>query len=224
MKTLNITFKSILLLALFIVIGTEVQAGGEKFQRKMGETLQMMGQARDAEGFQAAGNQFLVIAKAEKSEWLPYYYHAYCYIIANFTVPGQQEEQDRLLDEADASIQELMKNHGDNVEVHALNSFYLMARLAVNPQERGQQYSMLTQMAVGKGMAIDAKNPRLRYVKLSTDIGTAGFFGQDTAPYCESANALLSDWDNFAVASPLHPSWGKDLVEGLIQENCKSEK
>ena len=120
-------------------------------------------------------------------------------------------------------IQEMMKIADDNVEVYALHAFHLMARLAVNPEERGQTYSMKTQVALGQGMAIDATNPRLRYVKLSTDMGTARFFGSDTSEYCDIALQLQTDWDQFEPASPLHPSWGKDLIDGLIRENCNSE-
>lgn len=222
-STLLNSSKFIFSLLVFFWIGSQVYAGGGKYEQKMGETLGAMAGAQSPEDFQNIGNQFLVVAKAEKTEWLPYYYHAYSYIIACFMYEGQLELQDQMLDEAEASIKEMMDIAPDNAEVHALNAFQLMARLAVNPEERGQSYSMKTQMAIGQGMAFDPTNPRLRYVKLSTDMGTARFFGSDTSEYCEAAARLASEWDSFEAPSPIHPNWGKDQVLGMIQQNCNSE-
>ncbi|MEM0995932.1 MAG: hypothetical protein AAGN35_02585 [Bacteroidota bacterium] len=223
-STLITTSKVLLLFALFIILGTEVQAGGGKYEKKMAETLQAMGAAESPQALQEVANQFLIVAKAEKKEWLPYYYHAYSHIMANFMLKGQPEQQDLMLDEAKSSIETLLKMAPDNGEVHALNAFHLMARLAVNPQERGQTHSMKTQMAVAHGLAIDAKNPRLRYVKISTDFGTARFFGSGGEKHCAAAQDLAAEWDNFTPESPLHPTWGKNLVARMIQQNCGSEK
>jgi hypothetical protein len=81
---------------------------------------------------------------------------------------------------------------------------------------------MLSQMALGKALAIDATNPRVRYVKLSNDMGTARFFGKDLAPFCEEATELLATWDDFKVVSAIHPSWGKDQVKELTT-SCNPE-
>jgi hypothetical protein len=42
------------------------------------------------------------------------------------------------------------------------------------------------------------------------------------APYCEEANSLLGSWDAFQPASAIHPTWGKDQVQEIV-ESCKSE-
>lgn len=212
-----------LIFTLFILIsGTMVFAGGGKFEQKMGETLGKYAASQSVEELRATANQFLMIAKAEKKEWLPYYYHANILVVMSFTNEGGIEEKDALLDEADASIQEMLEIAPKEAEVHALNAFYLIARLSVDPASRGQKYSMLSQMALGKAQAIDAQNPRVRYVKLSNDMGTAQFFGKDLAPYCAEANELLGSWDDFKAVSSLHPSWGKKQVEGLAA-SCESE-
>ena len=216
--------KMLFTILIFIAISSAAFATGSKYQEKMGETLQALGQAQSPDEMQRVANQFLIIAKAEKKEWLPYYYHAYGYVLAAFMNEEQPDVKDQLLDEASASLDEMMAMADDKAEVHALHALYLLGRLTVNPAERGAIFSPQIQAAVRTGMAIDATNPRLRYVKLSTDMGTAAFFGTDLSEYCEAAERLYGEWDTFEVESPLHPTWGKDQVAGMLQQNCGSEK
>lgn len=213
--------KTILTFSL-LIFASMAFAGGGKFEQKMGETLGKFAQSKTSDEFRAVANQFLMIAKAEKKEWLPYYYHAHILTIMSFMSEGGIDEKDAILDEADESIQKILEIAPKEAEVHALNAFYLIARLSVDPATRGQKYSMLSQMALGKARAIDPNNPRVRYVKVSNDMGTARFFGQSLAPYCEEANDLLAHWDDFTPVSAIHPSWGKDQVAEL-STSCKSE-
>jgi hypothetical protein len=48
-------------------------------------------------------------------------------------------------------------------------------------------------------------------------MGTASYFGEDIAPYCEQAAELLQDWDAYELKSPIHPNWGKSDVEGIVR-------
>jgi len=56
-------------------------------------------------------------------------------------------------------------------------------------------------------------------IKLSNEIGTAQYFGTDTAPMCKQAQDLLANWDSHELRSPIHPAWGKDQVEEIVR-NC----
>lgn len=102
-------------------------------------------------------------------------------------------------------------------EVYVLQAFYYTARLVVNPMERGQEYSGLSARAVGKALSLDASNPRAKLIKLQGDIGAAPYMGLDPKSFCPQAKELLADWDNFKPKSPIHPSWGKDQVEGIVK-------
>jgi len=45
------------------------------------------------------------------------------------------------------------------------------------------------------------------------------FFGKDMSDDCKKASVLLAEWDNYKLESELHPSWGKDYLEQLV-ESC----
>ena len=70
--------------------------------------------------------------------------------------------------------------------------------------------------AVGRSLGLDPNNPRAKYIRLTNEIGTARFFGSDTAPFCESASELLDQWDFYELKSAIHPAWGKDLVQEIV--------
>ena len=203
------------LAALFVSLVSMAQK--PEFLQTMGETLGQFSTCKNAADFQALGNKFQMIADVEKAEWLPVYYQSYCYIIMSFLEPTDAAKKDSYLDVAEKSIAKLIELVPNESEVYALQSFYFIGRLVVNPMERGQEFSGLSGQAVGKSLAIDPANPRAKLLKLQGDIGAAPYMGLDPKSFCPQAKELLANWDNFKPKSPLHPNWGKDQVAGIVK-------
>jgi len=208
--------KFTLILAVVFVSFISKAQKPEYFQT-MGETLGQYANCQSVADFQALGNKFEMIANVEKSEWLPLYYHAQCYILMSFIEQGDGSKKDGYLDVAEKSVNKLMEMVPGEAEVFVLQAFYLTGRLVVNPMERGQEYSGLVGQANGKALAIDPTNPRAKMMKIQMDMGSAPYMGLDPKSFCPDAKALLAEWDNFKPKSPLHPNWGKDQVEGMVK-------
>lgn len=208
--------KKIILLIAVVLISLVSMAQKPEFFKAMGETLPQYGECKGVADFQALGNKFEMIANVEKSEWLPLYYHAHCYILMSF-MEQDATKKDGYLDVAEKSIKKLIEMAPAEAEVFVLQSFYLTGRLVVNPMERGQEYSGLSGQAIGKALALDATNPRAQMMKIQMDMGTARFFGTDPKSFCPQAKELLANWDNFKPKSPLYPNWGKDQVVGIVK-------
>ena len=194
-----------------------------EFAGAMGEALGQFANCKSISDYQAAGNRFSLIAGTEKKEWLPYYYHSFCYIMMSFMEPGDAAKKDSYLDEAEKSFTKMIELAPKESEIYALQSMFYSARLVVNPMERGQKYSALSAQAVGMALGLDATNPRAKFIKLRNDMGSAQFFGRDPKEYCPDAEELLASWDTFKVKSPLYPNWGKDQVAAIVNE-CKAGK
>ena len=188
-----------------------------EFLQTMGETLGQYATCKDVADFQSLGNKFQMIANVEKSEWLPLYYHAHCYILMSFLEPTDAVKKDSYLDEAEKSIEKLIAMVPDEAEIYALQSFYFTGRLVVNPMERGQKFTGLSSKAIGKALAIDPANPRAKLMKLQSEMGSAQFFGKDPKSFCPQAKEMLANWDNFKPKSPIHPAWGKPQVERIVK-------
>ena len=208
---------TILSITLFLITLTG-KSQSNQFAAAMGEALSQYASCKTIDDFQALGNRFGMIANAEKSEWLPLYYHAHCYILMSFMEPTDAAKKDSYLDAAEKSLTKMIGLSPKESEAYALQSMFYSARLMVNPMERGQKYSVLSAQAVGMALGLDSNNPRAKFIKLRNDMGSAQFFGKDPKEYCPQASELLAGWDNYKVKSPLYPAWGKAQVEEIVND------
>ena len=209
--------KKIILSFAVVLVSLASMAQKPEYFKTMGETLGQFSTCKDVADFQALGNKFQMIADVEKTEWLPLYYQAHCYILMSFLEPTDAAKKDSYLDVAEKSIAKLIEIVPGEAEVYVLQAFYLTGRLVVNPMERGQEYSGLVGQATGKALAIDPTNPRAMLMKIQMDMGSAPYMGLDPKSFCPQAKELLANWDNFKPKSPIHPNWGKDQVEGIVK-------
>jgi len=199
-----------IILSLTIVLFTlATMAQNPQFYRSMGETLGQYATCKSVTDFQSLGNKFQMIANVETKEWLPLYYYAHCYILMSFMEPADAAKKDSYLDVAEKTVEKLIEMAPSEPEVHALQSFYFTARLVVNPMERGQKFSRLSNQAIGKALKLDSTNPRAQLLKIQGDMGSARFFGKDPNTFCPKAADLLANWDSFKPKSPFYPVWGK---------------
>ncbi len=187
------------------------------YYKKMSEMLPQMGQAKTPQDFNKLSNQFVVIANAEKEEWLPLYYAAQCKIIASFMVEDPTVK-DMYLEQTKGWFEQMEKMAPDESEIAALKALYYTAALVVNPMARGQEYSILSNKEAMKALSFDKDNPRAKYILLANKIGFAKFFGKPIDEECAEAKALLEDWDSYQPKSPIHPKWGKDRVAEIVKE------
>lgn len=215
--------KKIGLIVLLVVVGGIFAFGQKgKYMMAMGKNLGQFGKAETVAELVVVANKFETIAKAEKKEWLPYYYNGLVNVIISFDESLSKEEKDGYLDKAQVAIDSMLVIVPNEAEVYALEGFMNVGRLVVDPAVRGQEYNMKTAKSCNKALALDAENPRAKYLLLSNEFGAAKFFGADTTELCKKAQELLDVWDDFEVESRMHPNWGKDELEEIVA-SCKSE-
>jgi len=215
--------KKTMLSLLIVCMTTLSMAVNPEYYKTMGETLSGYKTCKSVDDFQTLANKFGMIANAEKGEWLPLYYQAHCFVLMSFMEQADVVKKDEYLDAADKSIEKMMKLVPNESEAYTLQGFCYIARLVVNPMERGQKYSQLSGQALGKALAINPANPRAKVLKLQNDMGAAQFFGKDPSEYCGQAVELLSKWDDYKLVSPIHPAWGKDQAQKIV-DGCKTGK
>jgi len=209
--------KRIILSLAVVLFSLGSMAQKPEFHQIMGETLGQFSTVRSVADMQALGNKFEMIANAEKTEWLPFYYHAQCYILMSFMEQGDAAKKESYLDVAEKSVSKLLEMAPAEAEVYVLQAFLLTGRLVINPMERGMEYSPLIGQAYGKALALDPANPRAKMLKIQMDMGSAPFMGTDPKSFCPQAKELLASWDDYKPKSPLYPNWGKEQVEEIVK-------
>lgn len=215
--------KQTLLLVTFLIVGCIAFAGGPEYEKAMLQALEKFEKCQTAPDFREAANQFDRISNVAKDEWLPAYYRAHCFIIMSFVDKVDAAAKDAYLDEAEKSIEKMLELAPDESEAHALQGFYYSGRLVVDPETRGMKFGMLSGQAVGKALKLDPNNPRAQYMQIQNEMGKAQFFGKDISELCEQAKVSHDRFDEYQVASNIHPHWGKSELKKL-SDACKTEK
>lgn len=209
-------------IATFCLNFTLLANGGEDYEKKMEATLEKMEDFSSIETVRETARQFAEIGKAEKEEWLPWYYHANAYIMLIYLdTAATLEEKDQYLDTAATSVRKILEKHPEESEIQLLHAWYLISRLGLDPMTRGEQYYEPYKRAINKAHQLEPQNPRVRFFEIASAIGEAQYSGQNVTPYCPKLRALLDDWDNYAPKSSLHPDWGKREVKKKLAEICQ---
>lgn len=164
-------------------------------------------------------NSFERIATAEKTEWLPYYYAAFCQVNAAF-MEQDKSKTDGIADKATELIKKADSLAPNNSEISCIKSMIASCHMLVNPQERWMQYGQESNSAMEAAIQQDATNPRPYFLKGQGLKYTPEQFGGGCATAKPQLEIALEKYNAFKPASEIHPNWGKQIVEKLISE-CK---
>lgn len=208
--------KKLILLTTMVAACFSISAQNKKYLSAMEKNVAELDTTRDGAKLQNLANNFERIAGAEKAEWLPNYYAAYCYVNMTYTTKGDMI--DTYCDKADKFISKADSMMPNNSEVYTLKAQIASARISVNPMTRGQKYGTESAELREKAKELDKTNPRPYYLE-----GTAYFYtppmfggGKDKAkPAFEKAKKMFEE---FKPASTIAPNWGKRSTEYFLRE------
>lgn len=211
--------KAFLLIAM-ISVGNFLFAQSEKYTGAMKKNIALLDSAIKNNTMADLANNFTRIADAEKTQWLPYYYAAYCTVMnAYFT--EDKSKTDAIADKADELIGKAETLAGGaNSETHVIRSMIASAHMMVDPQTRWQQYGPASSMNIAKAKELDPTNPRPVYLEGQAKFYTPESFGGGKAPARELFEKALTMFDSFKPKTELDPTWGKSGAEYFI-EQCK---
>ncbi len=207
----------ILILSLVFEMG---YSQSENYSKSMKTTMKQMYNAKGASDLQDAANTFERIAQAEKNHWLPWYYAAYSTINKCFMgISSGQIDQE--LDKAQSYIDKARELDANNDEIEVLQGFLYQARIQVDPQNRGQQYSMKSGASFGKALELNPDNPRADFLVAQNLLYTPEAFGGGAKVACPRYKAAAEKFAKFKPASELAPGWGEEMNELMLKQNCK---
>lgn len=186
------------------------------FEKGMAKALELW----EADKWDEAENMFERIAKAEPKEWLPNYY------IAQMNSLKSWSEKDGAvlkaqLDKAQEHIDVAMTKSEDNAELIIMQAQVYTNWVAFDGMTYGMKYAAKIAELYTKATELEPENPRAAFCKADWAMGSAKYFGQDTAPYCKEIEASIELFDTFKPESEFHPNWGKERAEQVLKE-CKA--
>lgn len=194
-----------------------LSAQSEKYTAAMKKNLAAMDTSfKNPADLLTVANNFERIAVAEKSQWLPYYYAAFCQVNYGFLLQDK-DKVDGFADKATVLIAKADSISPNNSEISCIKSMIASCHMMVNPQQRWQEYGQASSSNIEVAMQQDPANPRPYYLKGQGLVYTPEQFGGG----CKTAKPILETamekYASFKPVSEISPNWGKKQVEGLLK-------
>ena len=212
--------KKLFLLAAVSFLVTGAFAQSEKYVASMKANIAAIDTSfRNPQNLLDLANKFERIATAEKTQWLAYYYAAYCQV--NYTYMEQDKSKvDAIADKAKELIDKADALQLNNSEISCIKSMIASSHMMVNPMQRYQEYGPEAASFIEAAMKQDPANPRPEYLQGQGLKYTPEQFGGGCATAKPVLQSSLAKYGTFKPASDIYPTWGKPRVELLLSE-CK---
>ncbi len=164
-------------------------------------------------------NLFERIARAEKENWLPFYYAAQVHIITTFGSKDENQIESRLKKAKDF-LNEARTFSSENAEILIMEAMLNTAYVVYNPSVYGPTLSAKVEELYRKAKALEPENPRAILYHAEWKMGGAKFWGKDPKAFCPEIEKAILYFENEPNDTPFYPKWGKDQI-ARIQKNCK---
>jgi hypothetical protein len=210
--------KKVSLLLAIILIASGSFAQSDKYISAMKANISQLDSAVVTGKETELANNFARIGDAEKTQWLPYYYAAYCTIIEGL-VKEDKSGKDAIADKAKNYIDKAETILGkENSETDVIKAMIATVHMTVDPQSRYMTYGTQINDLIQKSENLDSTNPRPVLLKAENVFYTPEAFhgGKVPAkPIFEKASALF---DAFKPETELSPNWGKTTVQYFLSQ------
>ncbi|HEY5464339.1 MAG TPA: hypothetical protein VIJ95_13845 [Hanamia sp.] len=209
--------KSILLIAA-ISLASITFAQSAKYESAMKTNIAQLDSLMTKNNYVELANNFIRIGDAEKTQWLPYYYASYCYVIDALR-EQDNSKKDAIADKADTLITKADAILGkDNSETVLIKAMIATAHMMVDPQNRYMTYGSEISDNTQKSETLDPTNPRPVLFEGENKFYTPEAYGGGK----DAANPLLVKaktlFDNFKPESDISPNWGRSSLDYFLSQ------
>ncbi len=213
--------KTLTFLTLVVFFATAATAQDSKYDAAMGEALGKMSSAETANEMKDVSNQFDRLTMMNPDSLWPAYYSALTLINGSWRL-DDPKAKDAMLDAALEHIDLAEKLNPNDSEVETLRGYALMAKMVIDPQSRGQNYSPRIMNAYAKALKLDPSNPRTYTMMARMEMGSAQFFGTSLEGACDKAHHALSLFES-EEPQGFSPHWGRPIADEVVKA-CDTEK
>lgn len=203
------TMKKILMIGLLLITG--IAQGQNNYEEGMNKAFENWKNNNTSE----AVNLFERIAAVETTNWIPLYYGAQINIINSFMTKNEKQLQLQL-GKAQDMLDAANSISPENPEIMVLQGLLYTAWIAFDGATYGPTLAPEVATIYAKAQAIAPKNPRVALMKADWEMGSARYFGKDTAPFCKDVEHALTLLEEEKTPSKFYPSWGSERAIQIL--------
>lgn len=220
-KKLNMKQMKQILFSLVLAGGVTfaAQAQSEQYNDAMKQQVGLLDSSStyNAGGMQQLANTFERIAQAEQTQWLPYYYAAYCRVNEAY-MTKDKGKIDELADMALVNAEKAQALKGKDADINCILSMILSARIGVDPMTRGMKYGPESAALLEEAKKMDPENPRVYMLQGQALLYTPEAFGGSKTKAKEMFEVALTKFAAAKPASTIVPQWGEAYTKMLIEQ------
>jgi hypothetical protein len=209
--------KTILLIAAISFVSV-IFAQSDKYTTAMKAGITQLDSMIQKSNYSELANNFTRIGDAEKTQWLPYYYAAYC-ISVQAMMEKDLSKKDAIAVRATELITKAETVLGkENSETDVIKSMIATAHMTVDPQNRYMADLPNINDNIEKAKKLDPTNPRPWLLEAENKFYTPEAYGggKDVAKELFDKSKQLAD--NFKPETELSPVWGKSSLEYFLSQ------
>ncbi|WP_434036383.1 hypothetical protein [Formosa sp. 4Alg 33] len=203
------------LILLIVLLVNTVTNAQSNFETGMQKAFALWQDNKQAEAEQL----FERIATAEPDQWLPNYYVAQLNSLKSWTEKDATVLKANL-DKAQEYLNTAKGISPNNADIMVLQAQIYTNWVAFDGMTFGMKYSSKITELYNKAYALAPENPMVVLGKAEWGMGSAKYFGQDTAPFCKDIAHALELFVNFKPESAFHPKWGEERAKHVLA-SCK---
>jgi len=196
----------------------------EKFVKAMEARVPAVDTVYTVDGLTELANAFERIAEAEKNQWLPYYYAAFCNAQAGLMMgggnimAGSPEKTDPIADKAEKLLNKAEELNKDNSEIFIVKKMILTLRMLGDAMNRYMIYGPEAAAALEKAKTLNPENPRVYLLEAQDKFHTPEQFGGSKAEAKVLFETAVKKYEAFKLESSIHPSWGMGQAKYYLSQ------
>jgi len=171
--------------------------------------------------FQSLANDFARVANAYPTEWLGYYYAAWCnvHIAWAYQQDGDKIEPFAKLAEAQIRKAESLAGSDNKAlsEIYCIWSMVDRAYIFISPMSNGRKYGPVANQYLEKARKANPDNARALYLDAWVKYNTPKLWGGDKDKAKELLQQALTKLQG-AASSPNFPHWGKSDCDAMLAQ------
>jgi hypothetical protein len=205
--------------AVTMMIAAQAQ---ESTSSQLNSTVEKLASARSVKSYQQLASEFANIAEAQKTNWLAWYYAAFCNAKIGWLLQNDGDLIEPFAKKADEQIHKSLSlldtatQKKELSEVYCVLSMVNRANVFINPMTYGRKYGPAASKYIQFARQIDPENPRAIYLQGWEKYSTPKMWGGDK----KKAKELLEQAAqrlNSQQVSGNYPHWGKKEVEETLK-------
>ena len=210
--------KKPVLLAAIICLANLTFAQSDKYTAAMKSNIAMLDSMMVKGNGAELANNFERIADAEKTQWLPYYYAAFCTVTQAYT-EKDNSKKDAIADKAQQLIDKAEIILGkENSETDVIKSMIATAHMMVDPSSRYMTYGPASTRFIEKSKSLDSTNPRPVLLEAEGKFFTPPEYGGGPGPAKEYFDKAYALNEKFKPETELSPNWGKNSLQYFLSQ------